>query len=98
MHPDFRLDVVHDKQQSRGQALERAKLLEEQPAQPIEDVVARRLRTVHDDEALNRLALLEGQPPPRGRYVLAEVGGQVVAALSLDSGKALSDPFRWTAH
>jgi hypothetical protein len=98
MHPDFRMELIHDRQQSLEEALQRARLLEERAAQPFEDVVALRLCTVQDDEALERLALLDGQPSPRGRYVLAEVGGQIVAALPLDGGKPLSDPFRRTAH
>ena len=53
---------------------------------------------MHDDAALDRLAELEGQPAPKGRFVVAEVSGTVVAALPLGCGNALSDPFRATAH
>jgi hypothetical protein len=98
MHPDFRMNLIHANQQALGQALQRARLLGEQAAQPSEETVSLRLCSVHDDEALERLAVLEGRPSPRGRYVLAEVGGEVVAALPLDGGEPLSDPFRRTAH
>jgi hypothetical protein len=98
MHPDFRMELIRDQQRSLGQALQRARLLEEQPPEPFEDAVALRLCSVQDDEALERLALLEGRPSPRGRYVLAEVDGQVVAALPLGGGEPLCDPFRRTAH
>jgi hypothetical protein len=35
---------------------------------------------------------------PRGRQLLAEVEGEVVAALPLAGGALLGDPFRRTAH
>ena len=57
-----------------------------------------RLCTVADDEALERLATPRGPAGPAGRYVVAEVNGEVVAATSLVSGAALADPFRPTAH
>jgi hypothetical protein len=100
MHPDFRMEMIHAEQQRIGQALNRSRLLE-RPAvqpQPAEESVALRLCSVHDDDALERLAVLEGQPSPRGRFVLAEVDGEVVAALPLRGGRPLSDPFRATAH
>jgi len=100
MHPDFRMEMIHAEQQRIGQALNRSRLLE-RPAtrpQPAEESVALRLCSVHDDDALERLALLEGRAVPRGRFVLAEVEGEVVAALPLSGGDALTDPFRPTAH
>ena len=100
MHPDFRMEMIHAEQQRIGQALNRSRLLE-RPAtrpQPAEESVALRLCSVHDDDALERLAQLEGRPAPQGRFVLAEVDGQLVAALPLRSGEPLTDPFRPTAH
>jgi hypothetical protein len=57
-----------------------------------------RLCSVHDDDALARLAQLEGRPEPQGRHVVAEVRGFVVAALPLGPGSVIADPFRPTAH
>jgi hypothetical protein len=57
-----------------------------------------RLCTVHDDPAIERLAGLEGRPAPGGRFVVAEVGGEIVAAKPLDGGPVLADPFRPTLH
>jgi hypothetical protein len=68
------------------------------PATPAEAEVVLRLCTVHDDEDLDRLAVLEGKPLPRGRFVLAFVDGDLVAAQPLDGGEPLADPFRPTAH
>jgi len=100
MHPDFRMEMIHAEQQRIGQALNRSRLLERPATRPrqAEESVALRLCSVHDDAALERLALLEGRPVPRGRFVLAEVDGELVAALPLRGGQPLTDPFRPTAH
>ena len=60
--------------------------------------VSLRLCTVHDDPALARLAALEGRPLPTGSFVVAEIGGKLVAAQPLDGGLPLADPFHATAH
>jgi hypothetical protein len=52
-----------------------------------------------DDAALGRLAELDSAPPPRsGPMLLAEVDGELRAALPLDGGRAIADPFRPTAE
>jgi len=100
MHPDYRMEMIHAEQQRIGQALQRASLLAGPVPrrQTVEEAVALRLCSVHDDDALERLALLEGRPVPRGCFVLAEVEGEIVAALPLSGGDPLTDPFRRTAH
>ena len=50
-----------------------------------------------DAAALERLAQLEGRHLPAGRVLLAEVEGEVLAALPLAGGPPLADPFRPTA-
>jgi hypothetical protein len=50
-----------------------------------------------DAEALNRLADLDSSRPPRGVVLLAEVGEEMWAAVSLDDGHAVADPFRPSA-
>jgi hypothetical protein len=47
-----------------------------------------------DSGALVRLAALDSASPPTGDALLAEVGGEVWAAVELDSGAAIADPFR----
>jgi hypothetical protein len=71
--------------------------LEPDEALPAETVVLR-LGRVADDEALARLAVLSGCRAPAEQCVVAEVGGTVVAALTLGSRRVLADPFRPTAH
>jgi hypothetical protein len=57
-----------------------------------------RLCRVGDDPDLERLAALDGQPLPFGRFVVAVVDGRLVAALPLGGGRLLADPFVPTAH
>jgi hypothetical protein len=47
-----------------------------------------------DAGALARLARLDSSRAPRGRVLVAEVGGELWAALSLDDQHAVADPFR----
>jgi hypothetical protein len=65
--------------------------------EPVEDVTLR-LCTVQDDPALERLAQLESRELPGGRFVVAEVDGELVAAVPVAGGAAFADPFRKTAH
>jgi hypothetical protein len=65
------------------------------PADPA-DVVIRRART-RDRDTLVRLEQLEGRRLGRGSVLVAEVGGEVLAALPLVGGGAIADPFRRTA-
>jgi hypothetical protein len=55
------------------------------------DPVVIRLDRVQDENALSRLAVLNGEPTPMGDHVVAEVRGTVVAALPLDGGRPLCD-------
>lgn len=58
-----------------------------------------RRSTLCDAKALDRLATLTGVETPRGRYLVAEVGGSIVAAVPLSSsGGTLADPDRSTAE
>jgi hypothetical protein len=50
-----------------------------------------------DAAALERLGGLTGRVPLAGDVLLAEVDGEVVAAISVASGEIQSDPFQPTA-
>jgi hypothetical protein len=50
-----------------------------------------------DRFALRRLAELDSRPVPAGDLLVAESGDEVVAALSLETGAGIADPFRRTA-
>jgi hypothetical protein len=51
-----------------------------------------------DASAIDRLAQLDSRRAPRGVVLVAEVGGELWAALSLDDGHAVADPFRPTGE
>ena len=62
-----------------------------------EDVVLRR-STSQDAAALARLAQLDGAPRPVGAVLVAELDGEIVAAVPVEGGRAIADPFRPTAE
>jgi len=101
MHPAFREAFLQDNRRELDRALRTAYLLRgaDPPvrAAPAEPVVLR-LSRVQDDVALDTLGQLEGRPVSAGCHVVAEIGGDVVAALPLDGGAPLGNPFRATAH
>ena len=58
------------------------------------------LREATDDDAaqLFRLARLDSQGrPPSGPIIVAEDGGEIVAAIAVEDGATIADPFRPTA-
>ena len=50
-----------------------------------------------DGPALRRLAELDSREVPTGDVLIAESDDAVVAALSVDTGAGVADPFRHTA-
>ena len=50
-----------------------------------------------DDAAIDRLAELDDHALPRGERLIGELGGRIVAAVDVDSGEAIADPFVPTA-
>lgn len=61
------------------------------------DVVIRRARA-RDRDTLVRLEQLEGRALGDGSMLVAEVAGEVLAALPLAGGSAVADPFRRTGR
>ena len=51
-----------------------------------------------DAGELDRLAQLDSRRAPRGAVLVAEVGGELWAAISLDDMHAVADPFRPTGE
>jgi hypothetical protein len=51
-----------------------------------------------DADELDRLAQLDSRRAPRGVVLVAEVGGELWAAVSLDDMHAVADPFRPTGE
>ena len=59
-------------------------------------IIIRPART-DDGFALHRLAALDSSSVPTGPILAAEMDGEIVAALPLDGGRTIADPFRATA-
>lgn len=53
-----------------------------------------RRATAADAFALRRLAAIDSAAPPTGDVLLAEMGDELWAAVSVDTGAAIADPFR----
>jgi hypothetical protein len=59
-------------------------------------VLTIRRATPADAFALRRLATLDSSSPPTGDVLLAEMGDELWAAVSVDTGASVADPFRPT--
>lgn len=62
-----------------------------------ESTLVIRVATRFDDAELQRLAALDSARPLRGSVIVAQSDGRIDAALSLEDGRAIADPFRPTA-
>jgi hypothetical protein len=56
-----------------------------------------RVATAFDDAELRHLAALDSARPLSGPVIVAQSDGRIDAALSLEDGRAIADPFRATA-
>jgi hypothetical protein len=63
-----------------------------------DETITIRTSRAEDAGALIRLAVLDSAEPIRGHALVAEVDGGVRAALPLDGGRAIADPFTESAH
>ena len=57
-----------------------------------------RLATAADRVAVRRLAALDSAFPPTGEVLLAQADDELWAAVSIDTGHAVADPFRPSAE
>ena len=64
--------------------------------QNTEALVMRRA-TADDAARIRTLARLDDKRMPAGPFLVAEAGGEIVAARSLASGAVIADPFRLTS-
>jgi hypothetical protein len=53
-----------------------------------------RRATAADAFAVKRLAAIDSAAPPTGDVLLAEMGNELWAAVGVESGAAIADPFR----
>jgi hypothetical protein len=64
---------------------------------PITEPILLRPATAADAPAIERLAALDSSPVPDGDLLVAEVGGELRAAMRISDRAVISDPFRETA-
>jgi hypothetical protein len=70
--------------------------VQELPSRPTDFTL--RLAVPADADDIDRLAQLDSRRAPRGAVLLAEVGGELWVAMSIDDGHAVADPFRPTGE
>jgi hypothetical protein len=61
---------------------------------PVGGALTLRYAVPSDTDAIDALAQLDSARSPRGVVLVAEVGGELWAALSLDDHHVVADPFR----
>jgi hypothetical protein len=106
VHPDVMLQIVNERQaQLRREAAAHRRAREARANRPgrmfpeaVERPATLRLDRVGDASRLYQLAALSGRPLAKGPFVLGEVDGRVVAALPVDGGPPIADPFELTEH
>src|SRR5688500_17029137 len=92
MHPNF--EIERQMAQERVEELRRAGRRARRDASAA--VVIRSSRA-DETGALAELAILDDAELPAGPALVAEVDGSIQAALPLDGGRAIADPFRRTS-
>jgi hypothetical protein len=61
------------------------------------DTIAIRTASSSDVDALTRLAALDEAPVPAGRVLVATIAGELSAAVAVETGESIADPFVPTA-
>ena len=62
------------------------------------DLYIIRLATDADAATVRRLAALDSAKPLTGRVLIGEIDGKPAAAVSIDDGRVVADPFQLTAQ
>ena len=91
MHSLMTLPVVRAIYDERVRTAAAAAKRRREPA-PSEELVIRRANR-YDARRLERLAQLDSAAAPAGPALVAELGGRMVAAMPLDGGRPVADPF-----
>jgi len=99
MHPDFIHQIALDRITERQRAAEnnrRARAASLQPPRPVRAAVELRLSACRAE--LERLATLSERRLSGGDWLVADVNGVPVAAVSLENGSTIYDPFKPTSQ
>ena len=65
--------------------------------EPVAEAVLMRRAGIGDAARIRELASLDNKRRPAGPFLVAEVSGEIVAAMSLSRGIVVADPFRLTS-
>jgi len=98
-HPDIsrQFAIGHlDELRRQAGAFRLARAAQARPPRTLRQSIELRLSECRGE--LERLAALSEKPTPDGDWLVADVDGVPVAALSLDDGSTLADPFKPTAQ
>jgi len=75
---------------------DRHRITRERAQRKAADAVVIRSSSDADSRRLQRLAILDSAPAPRGPMLVAERDGVLVAAVPIGGGRAIADPFEPT--
>ncbi len=96
MFPDLMFQMARERVRDIREAADAGR-----PWRPSEtpiDRVTLRYASAADSQRLRYLAELDSATPPAGRALVAEVDGSLRAALPLDGGAPIADPFHRSAE
>ncbi len=99
MHPELMRQVAmsHISDLNRNAVrYRRAREASNRPSQPVRTAIQLRLSACREE--IERLALLSERPLHDGDWIVADVDGVPVAALAVDDGAAVYDPFKPTSQ
>jgi hypothetical protein len=99
MHPELMRQVALARMadfRDEATRYRRARAATARPAQPVRTAVQLRLSACRDE--LERLAALSDRPARSGDWIVADLDGIPVAAVSLEDGTTVYDPFRPTSQ
>ena len=93
---EMQVQIVRDQAAERLRAADRRRRLRPVDTGSDEAAVCIRLAAEGDTAAMKRLAELEGRRPSEGDALVAVIDGRVLAAIEVNGGETLADPFRHT--
>ena len=96
MNPFLSKELATEHIRDLRESAARASRDRDEKQSPNSNITIRRFAE-RDIDAIQRLAELDEKPVPTGGVLVAERAGELVAALPLDGGNALADPFKRTA-
>jgi hypothetical protein len=99
MHPELSLQIGLDRVATlrrNAERYRRARAASIHPPQAVRTAIQLRLSACREE--LERLAALTSRPARDGDWIVADVDGVPVAAVSIEDGSTLYDPFRPTSQ